>query len=272
MADAGATQPPAPAAPGSELLVVRLGVVEYRAALALQEAVRARRQADELPDVLLLVEHPPVYTRGRRSRDGDLPFAPEWYAEQGIDVVPVRRGGQLTYHGPGQLVGYPIMRIDDVVAYLRTMEQALIAALGDESLVARNRPEDGIEYTGVWVDDRKIASIGVHVSQGVTAHGFAVNVDNDMRPFDWAIACGLHGVRMTSLADERGDTALTRPAGQEPLALERPPSPALDRLADRVVAHFAEAFDRTPAEADAEALGVPLPARPSPVAARRCRS
>ncbi|HZV74900.1 MAG TPA: lipoyl(octanoyl) transferase LipB [Conexibacter sp.] len=244
-----------------ELLVVRLGTVEYRAALALQEAVRERRIADELPDVLLLVEHPPVYTRGRRSRDGDLPFAPEWYAEQGIDVVPVRRGGQLTYHGPGQLVGYPIMRIDDVIAYLRTMEEALIAALGDAGIAARNRPEDGIEYTGVWVDERKIASIGVHVSRHVTAHGFAVNVDNDMRPFEWAVACGLHGVQMTSLADEREATALTR-AGRdgvtEPLALEREPSPALAQLADHVVARFSAAFDRTPVEAAASALGVPL--------------
>lgn len=243
-----------------ELLVVRLGVVEYREALALQEAVRARRQADELPDVLLLVEHPPVYTRGRRSRDGDLPFAPEWYAEQGIDVVPVRRGGQLTYHGPGQLVGYPIMRIGDVVAYLRTMESALIAALGDEGLTARNRPEDGIEYTGVWVEERKIASIGVHVRQHVTTHGFAVNVDNDMRPFDWAIACGLHGVRMTSLADERGETTLTRPPASEPLTPKRPPSPALDHLTDHVVTRFAAAFERTPVEAAPTALGVRLPA------------
>jgi len=242
-----------------ELLVVRLGMVEYRAALALQEAVRERRQANELPDVLLLVEHPPVYTKGRRSRDGDLPFAADWYAEQGIDVVPVRRGGQLTYHGPGQLVGYPIMRIDDVIAYLRTMEEALIAALGDEGLAARNRPEDGIEYTGVWVEDRKIASIGVHVSHHVTTHGFAVNVDNDMRPFEWAIACGLDGVRMTSLADERGETALTRPPATDPLVLRREPSPALAQLADRVVARFASAFDRAPLEAAADALGVVPP-------------
>jgi lipoyl(octanoyl) transferase len=241
-----------------ELLVVRLGTLEYRAALALQEAVRARRQAEELPDVLLLVEHPPVYTKGRRSRDSDLPFAPEWYERQGIDVVAVRRGGQLTYHGPGQLVGYPIMRIDDVIAYLRTMEEALIAALGDAGLAARNRPEDGIEYTGVWVEDRKIASIGVHVAHHVTTHGFAVNVDNDMRPFEWAVACGLHGVRMTSLADERSETALTRPPGTDPLALEREPSPALEQLADRVVARFAAAFDRAPVEATPEALGTDL--------------
>lgn len=242
-----------------ELLVVRLGTVEYRAALALQEAVRERRIAGELPDVLLLVEHPPVYTKGRRSRDGDLPFSPEWYAEQGIDVVPVRRGGQLTYHGPGQLVGYPIVRVDDVLAYLRTLEEALIAALGDAGIAARNRPADGIEYTGVWVEDRKIASIGVHVRHHVTTHGFAVNVDNDMRPFEWAVACGLEGVRMTSLADERGETALTRPPSTEPLALARDPSPALAQLADRVVARFAAAFGRTPVEAPPEALGAPLP-------------
>ncbi len=242
-----------------ELLVVRLGVIEYRAALELQEVVRERRQRDELPDVLLLVEHPPVYTQGRRSRPSDLPFAPEWYAAQGIDVVPVRRGGQLTYHGPGQLVGYPIVRVDDVVAYLRTMEQALIAALGDEGLIARNRPEDGIEYTGVWVGERKIASIGVHVAHHVTTHGFAINVENDMRPFEWAVACGLHGVEMTSLADERGETALTRPSASEPLALAREPSPAVAQLADRLVARLAEAFDRTPVESNADVLGVALP-------------
>ncbi len=243
-----------------ELLVVRLGTLEYRAALELQEAVRERRIAGELPDVLLLVEHPPVYTQGRRSRPEDLPFAPDWYAKQGIDVVPVRRGGQLTYHGPGQLVGYPIVRVEDVVAYLRTLEESLIAALADEGVAARNRPDDGIEYTGVWVDDRKIASLGVHVRHGVTTHGFAVNVDNDMRPFEWAVACGLHGVRMTSLADERGETRLTQPPATEPLALAREPSPLLAQLADRVVAHFAAAFGRAPVQAEAEALGVPVAA------------
>jgi len=97
----------------------------------------------------------------------------------------------------------------------------------------------------------------VHVSRGVTTHGFAVNVDNDMRPFEWAVACGLPDVRMTSLADARGETALTRPPGNEPLALEREPSAALAALAERVVARFAEAFDRTPVEASADALDVP---------------
>jgi lipoyl(octanoyl) transferase len=244
-----------------ELWVVRLGAVEYRAALAFQEALRDRRQAGELPDVLLLLEHPPVYTRGRRSQDADLSFTPEWYAAQGIDVVPVDRGGQLTYHGPGQLVGYPIMRIGDVIAYLRTMEESLIAALADEGVSARNRPGDSIEYTGVWVADRKIASIGVHVQRHVTTHGFAVNVDNDMRPFEWAVTCGLHGVRMTSLADERGDTWRTRPPATEPLALTRGPGAALDRFADRAATRFAEAFGRTRRDVMAPALGVTPPAQ-----------
>jgi lipoyl(octanoyl) transferase len=242
--------------PRPELLVARLGVVEYRAALALQHELRARRQADELPDVLLLLEHPPVYTRGRRSPDGDLPFAPEWYARQGIDVVPVDRGGQLTYHGPGQLVGYPIVRVGDVVAYLRTLEAALIAALADEGIAARNRPQDGIEYTGVWVGERKIASLGVHVQRGVATHGFAVNVDCDMRPFEWAVACGLRDVEMTSIADELGDRALTRPPANAPLERSREPSERLARFADRAAARFAEAFDRTPVEADLAALGI----------------
>jgi lipoyl(octanoyl) transferase len=244
----------------AELLVARLGVVPYREALELQEALRTRRQADELPDVLLLLEHPPVYTLGRRSKDGDLPFAREWYAQQGIDVVPVRRGGQLTYHGPGQLVGYPIVRVDDVVAYLRRLEQALIATLADIGIVARNRPEDGIEYTGVWVEERKIASIGVHVSRGVTTHGFAINVDNDMRPWEWAVACGLQDVRMTSIADERGEAALTHPPATEPLALQRERSPALAAFADRVMPHLGAALERDPREVDPAALGVPAPA------------
>ncbi len=248
-------------APRPELWVCRLGLVDYRDALAFQEAVRVRRQAGELPDVLLVLEHPPVYTRGRRSQHGDLPFAPEWYAQQGIEIVPVRRGGQLTYHGPGQLVGYPIMRIDDTVAYLRSIEAALIAALADEGLTARNRPQDGIEYTGVWVEERKIASIGVHVSRGVTTHGFAVNIDNDMRPFEWAVACGLDDVRMTSIADERGDTVRTRPPAGEPLHLAREPSPALARFADHAIARFAERFARTPVEVDVTALGVAVLAR-----------
>jgi len=185
-----------------ELWVCHLGVVPYRDALAIQEQARARRQADELPDTLLLLEHPPVYTRGRRSGAQDLPFGEDFYRAKGIDVVGTDRGGKLTYHGPGQLVGYPIMRIDDVNRHLRTMEDAIVAALAEQGVPARSRHDEGIDYTGVWVGDRKIASIGVHVSRAVTTHGFAVNVHNDLEPFSWVLACGLPDVSMTSLARE----------------------------------------------------------------------
>jgi lipoyl(octanoyl) transferase len=185
-------------------LVCHLGTVDYRDGLALQERVRAARQQDRVPDVLLTLEHWPVYTRGRRSVPGELPMGEDWYRMQGIEVVQTDRGGKVTYHGPGQLVGYPIVRVDDVVAYVRLLERALVAALGDEGIDARARPDDGPDFTGVWVEGRKIASIGVHVARGVTTHGFAVNVENDLQPFGWIVPCGLEGVQMTSLIKETG--------------------------------------------------------------------
>jgi lipoyl(octanoyl) transferase len=184
----------------AELWVCHLGQIEYHEGVALQEQVRESVQAGELPGVLLVLEHPPVYTRGRRSDPSELPMGEDWYRSQGIDIAQTDRGGRLTYHGPGQLVGYPIMRVSDVVVYLRTMEGAIIAALADEGIEAG--PREGL--TGVWVQDRKIASIGVHLSRGVTTHGFAVNVDNDLQPFEWVVSCGLEGVRMTSVTRETG--------------------------------------------------------------------
>jgi lipoyl(octanoyl) transferase len=191
----------------SELWVCNLGTLEYREALGLQERIRDARQRDQVPDVLLLLEHWPVYTRGRRSDPGELPMGDDWYRMQGLEIVDTDRGGKVTYHGPGQLVGYPIVRVDDVVSYVRTLERALIVALGEEGIAARARPEDGPDYTGVWVQERKIASIGVHVARGVTTHGFAVNVENDLQPFQWVVPCGLEGVRMTSLIKETGRLA-----------------------------------------------------------------
>jgi lipoate-protein ligase B len=199
-----------------ELWVCQLGTVEYREALALQERMRAARQRDEIPDAMLLLEHWPVYTRGRRSVEGELPMGEDWYRMQGIEIVETDRGGKVTYHGPGQLVGYPIVRVDDVVEYVRTLERALVAALAEEGVSARARPEDGPDYTGVWVDERKIASLGVHVAKGVTTHGFAVNVENDLQPFSWVVPCGLEGVQMTSLIKETG-----RLAGQMPCFRKR---------------------------------------------------
>jgi lipoyl(octanoyl) transferase len=200
---------------GADLWVCHLGSVPYRRALAVQERVRARRQREELPDTLLLLEHPPVYTRGRRAAPGELTLGEDFYRARGIDIVDTDRGGRITYHGPGQLVGYPIMAVADVGRFVRTMEQAIVAALAQEGVQAHARPQDGPDYTGVWVQERKIASIGVHVQRGVSTHGFAVNVDNDLQPFSWIVACGLPDVTMTSLAQEGGSSCSE--AGGEPL-------------------------------------------------------
>lgn len=190
----------------ADLWVTTLGVVDYDEGVAIQERVRARRQAGEVPDALLLLEHLPVYTKGRRTQPADLPMGEEWYEAQGIQVRGTDRGGRVTYHGPGQLVGYPIMEIRDVLAYVRTMERALIAALADEGIDAEVR--EGL--TGVWASDAKIGSIGVHVSRGVTTHGFAINVDNDLQPFEWIVPCGIDHVRMTSVQRETGGTDAMR--------------------------------------------------------------
>jgi lipoyl(octanoyl) transferase len=185
----------------AELWVCQAGQIPYAEALALQERLREQRQAEAIPDVLLLLEHPPVYTRGRRSADTELPLAEAWYAQQGIEIADVDRGGRVTYHGPGQLVGYPIMRVGSVIEFLRTMEAAIIAALAAEGIAAAG---GGDRPTGVWVGERKIASLGIHVARRVTTHGFAVNVDNDLTPFEWIIPCGLEGVQITSVAHELG--------------------------------------------------------------------
>jgi len=228
----------------TELWVCELGVVEYREALALQERLRAARLAEEIPDVLLLLEHPPVYTRGRRTQPGELPMGEVWYRTQGIDVVETDRGGRVTYHGPGQLVGYAIMRVADVVAHVRTMERAIVAALAEDGLEARVRTDEGPDFTGVWVGDRKIASIGVHVSRGITTHGFAVNVENDLQPFEWVVPCGLAGVRMTSLSRE-----------------VRAPAPGLvPAFRARMAEHFCAAHGRRPRAVEPAALGTASPA------------
>jgi lipoyl(octanoyl) transferase len=211
-----------------ELSVCRLGTVPYREALAIQANVHTKRQAEAVPDTLLLLEHPPVYTRGRRASDNELGLGEDFYRARGIEIAPTDRGGKVTYHGPGQLVGYPIMRIHDIGAHLRKMEEAIVAALAEYGIEARSRCKEGIDYTGVWVADRKIASIGVHVSKGVTTHGFAVNVTNDLAPFSWIVPCGLPDVQMTSLERELG----------------HPPGGGLDAFADRMADCFGEAHGR----------------------------
>jgi len=230
-----------------ELWVCHLPAIEYREALELQERVRAARQADRIPDTLLLLEHPPVYTRGRRSDPSELTMGEAWYREQGIDIVDTNRGGRVTYHGPGQLVGYPVMRIADVIAYLRTMERAIVAALADAGIPARARPDEGPDFTGVWAGERKIASIGVHVSRGVTTHGFAINVDNDLAPFGWVVPCGLTGVRMTSVLEQ------TAPPDDGGVAL-------LTAVREDMAARFAQAFDRRVVAVDIDRVDAAAPA------------
>jgi len=221
----------------AELLVCHLGRVPYEEGVEIQERLRGRVQSGELDEVMLLLEHDPVYTLGRRSEPGDLPMGEDWCRAQGIDVVKTPRGGKLTYHGPGQLVGYPIMRVGDVPAFVAGMERAIVDALTEAGVEARARSAEGREYTGVWVQDRKIASIGVHLSRSVSAHGFAVNVTNDLAPFTWVVACGLPSVSMTSLAQEGS------PEG-------------LECFRKRMAYRFAQAFGRRQRLVSPERLGI----------------
>jgi lipoate-protein ligase B len=184
-----------------DLWVAQLGTLSYREGVELQEALRERRHAEEIPDVLLVLEHPPVYTKGKRTTPADLPMEEDWYRARGIDVCETDRGGRVTYHGPGQLVAYPIMAIERVADFVHTMEAAIVAALADEEIEAHVRDAP---FTGVWAGDSKIASIGVRVTAGVTTHGLAVNVDNDLQPFEWIVPCGIDHVRMTSVSLETG--------------------------------------------------------------------
>ena len=185
------------------LAVVELGRRPYPEVLELQRDLCRRRLAgDVAEDVLLLVEHDPVVTLGRGTRAASLLLPPAQLERQGIPVFEVERGGDVTYHGPGQLVGYPIVDLGghrrDLHWYLRTLEDALVLALGRVGIEAERRPG----LTGVWTAGRKIASIGIHVKQWVTFHGFALNVTTDLRPFDLIVPCGIDGVVMTSVAEE----------------------------------------------------------------------
>jgi lipoyl(octanoyl) transferase len=221
----------------NEVWTVRLGRVPYEEARRRQREIEGARYAKRIPDVLLLLEHPPVYTKGRRTTADELPMGEDWYRRQGIDVVETDRGGRVTYHGPGQLVGYPIVSLrpyrNDVHEYIRRMERVIIAALGDWRVEA----EVVDELTGVWTPERrKIGSIGVHVSRGITTHGFAINVNNDLQPFEWIVPCGIESCRMSSLARELG--------GEQDM----------DAFATTVRDRFGEVYGREPREVSAGEL------------------
>jgi lipoate-protein ligase B len=183
---------------------IRLGQVPYEEARETQKRLEGLRHREAIPDVLLLLEHPPVYTKGRRSTPDELPMGEDWYRMQGIEIAPTDRGGRVTYHGPGQLVAYPIVSLraygDDVHLYVRNLERVMIGSLAEHGVEAGLR--DGL--TGVWVGERKIGSIGVHVNRGVTTHGLAVNVNNDLQPFEWIVPCGIDHCQVTSLTRELG--------------------------------------------------------------------
>ncbi|HET9153365.1 MAG TPA: lipoyl(octanoyl) transferase LipB [Solirubrobacterales bacterium] len=223
----------------AEVLVKRLGVVPYLEAWRLQKELAEQRRRNGVPDVLLLLEHPPTYTRGRRSKPEELPMGVDWYEAQGIEVHDTDRGGLVTYHGPGQLVAYPIVDLgaygDDIHAYVRGLERVIVGALAEAGVPAQTI--DGL--TGVWTTGdppptlspspaRKIASIGLHVSRGVTTHGLAINVDNDLQPFEWIVPCGIEGAAMTSVAREVGG------------------GPTVKAFSDLLVSHYADVFTRKP--------------------------
>jgi lipoyl(octanoyl) transferase len=190
-----------------ELNVVHLGRLPYAEGLRLQERLRDAVEDGRAGDTLLLLEHEPTLTVGRRSAEGELTMDPGWYAARGIEIFETDRGGKVTYHAPGQLVGYPVMRVEDPVAHVRALEEAIIAALATEGIDARSRATEGPDYTGVWVEDRKIASIGVHVRRGISTHGFSVNAEMDMEPWGWIVPCGL-STPMTSTELETGRAPL----------------------------------------------------------------
>jgi lipoyl(octanoyl) transferase len=196
-------------APCGKLSVAELGTVEYDAALALQAAMVAARTEDRIGDTLLLLEHPHIFTLGRGADERFLMANPA-----PAPVRRVSRGGQVTYHGPGQLVGYPILKLEgrarDVTRYMRSLEQATIDALARCGIEADRRTG----MTGVWAGGRKIASIGVGIRRWVTYHGFALNVATDLSFFDAIVPCGIEGCRMTSVAELGHPEISVRAAGR----------------------------------------------------------
>lgn len=212
-----------------ELWTVVLGRIGYGEALELQRNIARDRISGAIPqDVLLLLEHPPVVTLGRASKEKHLVASPEFLQSKGVELFEAERGGDVTFHGPGQLVGYPILDLkrhrEDLHWYLRKIEEALIETLADYGIPGERNPA----YTGVWARGKKIASIGVHARDWVTWHGFALNVTTDLSYFDLIVPCGIDGVVMTSVARELGSEETSMHDVQE-----------------RVTAKFADAFELT---------------------------
>jgi lipoyl(octanoyl) transferase len=193
--------------------LLELGRIDYGSALEMQQRIAAARKQGEAPDHLLLLEHPHVITMGRNGHMSNLLASDQALASAGISFHPTDRGGDVTYHGPGQLVGYPILDLRewkrDVGAYVRAIEQVIIDTLADYGIAAGRIPK----LTGVWVDDRKIAAIGVHISRWVTSHGFALNVNTDLSYFRYIVPCGLTKP-VTSMAELGAHATLADVSGK----------------------------------------------------------
>ena len=231
-----------------ELWIVSLGTVPYEEALELQRELARERISGAIPqDMLLLLEHPPVVTLGRSAKSKNLVASADFLASRGVELFEVERGGDVTFHGPGQLVGYPIIDLKrhrlDLHWYLRQVEEALIRTLAEYSIPA----ERNIGFTGVWTKNRKIASIGVHARDWVTWHGFALNVTTDLSYFDFIIPCGIDGVTMTSIEREIPQDSQSLPATVESVA----------HVAGRV---FGELLDLEPVSVDRSFLPASAPA------------
>lgn len=226
----------------SELAVVGLGRMSYGEAWEIQKSIAHTRIDGSLKrDVLLLVEHPPVVTLGRTADTNHVSAPSEFLEARGIEIFEVERGGDVTFHGPGQLVGYTIFDLKehkrDLHWFLRRIEESIIVAVDGLGLKARRNKE----YTGVWIGDRKLASIGIHVKQWVSWHGFALNVTTDLSFFDLIVPCGIPNVAMTSLRVELG---------------ERAPADLWGRSIDQIVLGFCEVFELTPQMLTLEDMGL----------------
>lgn len=210
--------------------VRRLGRVRYADGLALQERLVRERQAGAIADTLLLLEHEPVFTLGRNARSENVLFPAEELRARGFDVFEAGRGGDVTYHGPGQVVGYPILDLSpdrrDVHRYVRDLEDVMIRTCADYEVTAE-RVEG---RTGCWVGREKIGAIGVRIARWVTSHGFAFNVTNDLEPFGLIVPCGIR---------DRGVTTLARLLGRQP---------AIDEVMDRLSGHLLAVFERQGAQ------------------------
>ncbi len=218
------------------LKILRLGLRDYKEALDIQEKLMALRRNNSIGDTLILVEHPPVITLGRRGNRENIIVPKQMLDETKVSIYEVTRGGDVTYHGPGQIVGYPIMDLNnhskDIKQFVSNIEEVFIRLLADNFAITAHRDEK--KYTGVWVENEKITAIGIAVKHWVTMHGFAFNVNTDLSHFEWINPCGI---------TDKGVTSLEKLTGQ---------NQDFSRMQDMVTDYFCKVFDMTPEFIDME--------------------